>query len=69
MLFEMAAILPFVEPVITRDQLTQLRQDNVVSEGAKTLADLGLAGETVEAIVPDYLIPYRRHGQFHERAV
>ncbi|WP_339744159.1 complex I NDUFA9 subunit family protein [uncultured Maricaulis sp.] len=69
MLFEMAAILPFVEPVITRDQLTQLRQDNVVSEAAKTLADLGLTGETVEAIVPDYLIPYRRHGQFHERAV
>lgn len=69
MLFEMAAILPFVEPVITRDQLIQLRHDNVVSDTAKTLADLGLTGETVEAIVPDYLIPYRRHGQFHERAV
>jgi len=68
-LFEMAAILPFVEPVVTRDQLIQLRQDNVVAEGARTLADLGLTGETVEAIVPDYLIPYRRHGQFHERAI
>ena len=68
-LFEMAAILPFVAPVVTRDQLIQLRQDNVVAEGARTLADLGLAGETVEAIVPDYLIPYRRHGQFHERAI
>tara|TARA_R110002124_G_scaffold206179_1_gene372622 strand:- start:74 stop:1039 length:966 start_codon:yes stop_codon:yes gene_type:complete len=67
LLFEMAAILPFVEPVVTRDQLIQLRQDNVVSDGAKTLADLGITGETVEAIVPDYLIPYRRHGQFHER--
>lgn len=67
--FEMAAILPFVEPVVTRDQLTQLRSDNVVADGAKTLADLGLTGETIEAIVPDYLIPYRRHGQFHERAV
>lgn len=69
MLFELAAILPFVEPVMTRDQLVLLRRDNVVGEGAKTLADLGLAGETVEAIVPDYLIPYRRHGQFHERVV
>lgn len=68
-LFEMAAILPFVEPVVTRDQLIQLRQDNVVADGARTLADLGLTGETVEAIVPDYLIPYRRHGQFHERAI
>ena len=67
--FEMAAMVPFIEPVVTRDQLTQLRRDNVVSEGAKTLADLGLTGETIEAIVPEYLIPYRRHGQFHERAV
>tara|TARA_R110002167_G_scaffold14210_5_gene57967 strand:- start:103 stop:1131 length:1029 start_codon:yes stop_codon:yes gene_type:complete len=68
-LFEMAAALPFVEPVVTRDQLIQLRQDNVVAEGAKTLADLGIEGETIEAIVPDYLVPYQRHGQFHERAV
>lgn len=68
-LFETAAILPFVSPVVTRDQLIQLRRDNVVADGARTLADLGLTGETIEAIVPDYLIPYRRHGQFHERAV
>lgn len=68
-LFEMAGIVPFVPTLVTRDQLTQLRQDNVVSDGAKTLADLGITGETIEAIVPDYLIPYRRHGQFHERAV
>ncbi|WP_417494137.1 complex I NDUFA9 subunit family protein [Maricaulis sp.] len=68
-LSEMAAILPFVQPALTRDQLIQLRQDNVVSDGAKTLADLGIDGETIEAIVPDYLVPYRRHGQFHERVV
>ncbi|WP_417490416.1 complex I NDUFA9 subunit family protein [Maricaulis sp.] len=68
-LSELAAILPFVQPVITRDQLTQLAIDNVVADGAKTLADLGIDGETIEAIVPDYLIPYQRHGQFHERAV
>ncbi len=67
--FEMAAILPFIEPVVTRDQLIQLARDNVVSDGAKILADLGVTGETIEAMVPDYLIPYRRHGQFHERAV
>lgn len=65
---EIAAILPFVEPLITRDQLTQLKRDNVVSEGAGTLADLGIAGETIDAIVPAYLERYRRYGQFHERS-
>jgi uncharacterized protein YbjT (DUF2867 family) len=67
MLSEAAAILPFVQPVITRDQLTQLKRDNVVSDGARTLADLGLAAETLDAVVPSYLVRYRRYGQFHER--
>jgi NADH dehydrogenase len=67
MLSEMAAILPFVQPVITRDQLTQLKRDNVVADGAKSLADLGIEPETVDAIVPSYLVRYRRYGQFHER--
>ena len=67
MLSEMAAILPFVQPVITRDQLIQLQRDNVVADGAKTLADLGLEAETVDAVVPSYLVRYRRYGQFHER--
>ncbi|WP_297736386.1 complex I NDUFA9 subunit family protein [uncultured Maricaulis sp.] len=64
---ELVGALPLMPVVITRDQLTQLRSDNVVSEGAKGLADLGIAGETVEAIVPSYLERYRRYGQFHER--
>jgi NADH dehydrogenase len=67
MLSEMAAILPFVQPVITRDQLIQLQRDNVVADGAKTLADLGVEAETVDAVVPSYLVRYRRYGQFHER--
>jgi NADH dehydrogenase len=67
MLSEMAAALPFVQPVITRDQLIQLRRDNVVAEDARTLADLGVEAETVESIVPSYLVRYRRYGQFHER--
>lgn len=67
MLAELVAILPFVQPVITRDQLTQLKRDNVVADGAKTLADLGVEAETVDAVVPSYLVRYRRYGQFHER--
>jgi len=66
MLSELAAILPFIPSFLTQDQLKQLRKDNVVSEGARTLADLGIEGETVEAIVPGYLARYRRYGQFHE---
>ena len=67
MMSELAAVLPFVEPVLTRDQLVQLKRDNVVADGAKTLADLGIEPETIDAIVPSYLVRYRRHGQFHER--
>ncbi|WP_300532383.1 complex I NDUFA9 subunit family protein [Maricaulis sp.] len=68
MVFEMLAILPFVQPMLTRDQMIQLQSDNVVSDGAKGLADLGITPETVEAIVPTYLGRYRRHGQFHEKS-
>ena len=68
MAFEMLAILPFVQPMLTRDQMIQLQSDNVVSDGAKGLADLGITPETVEAIVPGYLARYRRHGQFHEKS-
>lgn len=61
---ELAGALPFVPTVLTRDQVTLLKSDNVVGEGAKTLADLGITGDTVEAIVPTYLYRFRRGGQF-----
>ena len=66
---ELLAVLPFVQPVLTRDQLTQLRVDNIVSPTAPGLADLGITPETIEAIVPAYLHCYRRYGQFHETSV
>ncbi len=66
-LFEFASILPFVQPLLTRDQLIQLQRDNVAGEGMKGLDELGIKAETVEAIVPGYLARYRRHGQFHEK--
>ena len=61
---EIGGSIPFVPTVLTRDQVTLLKSDNVVSEGAKTLADLGIEGDTVEAIVPTYLYRFRRGGQF-----
>ncbi|MFN3835064.1 MAG: complex I NDUFA9 subunit family protein [Glycocaulis sp.] len=61
---EMAGAIPFVPTVLTRDQVTLLKSDNVVSDGAMTLTDLGIKGDTVEAIVPTYLYRFRRGGQF-----
>ncbi len=51
-------------PPLTRDQVRLLRRDNVVSEDALTLADLGITPTSVELIVPTYLDRYRPHGRF-----
>jgi NADH dehydrogenase len=50
-------------PPLTRDQLLLLRRDNVVAEGALTLADLGIAPKALEAIVPAYLARFRPAGR------
>ena len=56
------------EIVMTRDQAVMLERDNVVSEGAiregRTLEGLGITPTTVEAIVPSYLVRFRKTGQF-----
>jgi uncharacterized protein YbjT (DUF2867 family) len=52
-------------PPLTLDQVRSLERDNVVSPGARTLTDLGITPETVEAIVPAYLDRYRRGGWFN----
>jgi NADH dehydrogenase len=49
-------------PPLTQDQLLLLGHDNVVAEGAKGLADLGIAATSVEAVVPTYLTRYRPGG-------
>jgi NADH dehydrogenase len=58
------------ELMITRDQVTLLQSDNVVSESAKaegrTLQGLGLSPASIAAVVPAYLWRYRRTGQFGE---
>jgi NADH dehydrogenase len=50
-------------PPLTRDQLLLLRRDNVVAEGALTLADLGITPKALEAIVPAYLARFRPGGR------
>jgi len=56
----------FTNGMITRDQVRNLRNDNVVAEGAKTLADLGITPTSMEAILPDYLWRFRPSGQYAE---
>jgi len=51
-------------PPLTPDQVTLLRADNVVAEGADDLADLGVDPTGIEAIAPSYLWRYRDGGQF-----
>lgn len=52
------------KPLLTPDQVTLLKSDNVVTKGAKTLTDLGIQPESVEAIVPSYLWRFRARGQY-----
>jgi NADH dehydrogenase len=55
-------------PPITGNQVELLKTDNVVSDGALTLADLGVTElESIEAIVPSYLYRFRPYGQYHQK--
>jgi len=57
------SLLP--NPPLTREQVVMLESDNVVGEGVKTIANLGVRDlTTAEAIVPTYLWRFRRLGQF-----
>ncbi|MCV2890698.1 complex I NDUFA9 subunit family protein [Ruegeria aquimaris] len=56
----------FPNNILTRDQLKNLRRDNVVSEGAKGFADLGIVPETMEAVLPSYLWKFRPNGQYDD---
>ncbi|MFK7938149.1 MAG: complex I NDUFA9 subunit family protein [Roseovarius sp.] len=56
--------LGIIPAQITADQVRSLRVDNVVSDGAKTFADLGIRPTALEAILPDYLWRFRPAGQY-----
>lgn len=57
---------------LTRDQVTLLQSDNVVSDTAKaaglTLEGLGITPDSLEAIAPQYLWRFRPQGQFQRKS-
>jgi len=56
----------FTNTILTADQVAQLRGDTVVSEGAQTLADLGIEPICMDAVLPEYLYRFRPYGQYSD---
>lgn len=57
------------KPPLTADQVCSLKTDNVVSEEALTLKDLGLAPTAMSTILPTYLARFKPGGRFHGKKV
>ena len=53
---------------ITKDQWLMLQHDNVVTEGAAGLAELGVAPTSLGSVADGWLVQYRRNGRFAELA-
>ena len=60
MVAAMVELVPL--PLLTRDQVTLLRSDNVPGGEQPGLADLGIAPTELEMVLPGYLARYRRGG-------
>ncbi|NEX48012.1 complex I NDUFA9 subunit family protein [Pseudotabrizicola algicola] len=54
----------FENKILTRDQVRNLARDNVVADGAKGFADLGITPTSIDAVLPEYLWRYRPSGQY-----
>lgn len=59
---QFAPLLGF-KPLLTPDQVTLLRSDNVVGEGVSDFAALGIKPQPIAALLPDYLARYRPGGR------
>ncbi len=58
--------LGLIQGPVTRDQVKNLARDNVVSEGARGLSDLGITPTSLEAVLPEYLWRFRPQGQYDD---
>jgi uncharacterized protein YbjT (DUF2867 family) len=59
-------ILP--KPLLTMDQVTLLKTDNVVAPTAAGLSDFGITPTSVEAVIPSYLWRFRAKGEYADAA-
>jgi NADH dehydrogenase len=57
-----------IAPLLTTDQVTLLKSDNVVHDGALTLREFGIVPDSVEGVIPSYLWRFRPKGQYQESA-
>ncbi|MBB2972226.1 complex I NDUFA9 subunit family protein [Mesorhizobium sp. RMAD-H1] len=66
-----AGLLP--KPMLTRDQVTLLQHDNVVSDKAasegRTLEGIGIRPTATDAVLPTYLWRFREQGQFTKKGM
>ncbi|WP_281973722.1 complex I NDUFA9 subunit family protein [Ruegeria faecimaris] len=65
-IMKFASFQLFPNNILTRDQLKNLRHDNVVSDSALGFADLGIEPATLESVLPDYLWKFRPSGQYDD---
>lgn len=65
---DLQSYLTPVSPILTNDELTRLKTDNVTLKGSKGLKDLGIAPTAMEAVVASYLWRFRKDGQFAQLA-
>ncbi|WP_299507293.1 complex I NDUFA9 subunit family protein [uncultured Roseobacter sp.] len=54
----------FTNSMITRDQVRNLAKDNVVSDDAKSFANLCITPVSMASVLPDYLWRFRPSGQY-----
>ncbi len=64
--FAQKASFGVVSAPITKDQVESLKTDNVVHDGVKTFADLGIKPAAPAAVLPEYLWGYRPTGQYDD---
>tara|TARA_R110002110_G_scaffold66862_6_gene182727 strand:+ start:1199 stop:2185 length:987 start_codon:yes stop_codon:yes gene_type:complete len=65
--FDMAQAMTlgvFTNTVLTRDQVRNLSNDNVVADDAKGFDDLGINPVSMASVLPDYLWRFRPSGQY-----
>lgn len=65
---DLAKTLSFgiIKGPVTKDQMIELRRDNVVTEGARGFAELGIHPTSMEVVLPSYLWRFRPDGQYNE---